>query len=276
MSVERASAAVGAADALLIAAGAGMGVDSGLPDFRGGDGFWSAYPALAARGIAWTDLAQPAAFRHRARLAWGFYGHRLNLYRATRPHAGFALLHRWAQEKPLGAFVFTSNVDGQFQTAGFDPGRIVECHGSLHALQCATPCSETIWAVDRLSVTVDPETCEAVGALPQCPHCGGVARPNLLLFDDWDWLYAPYAAQEARLVAWEAAVERARARLAVIELGAGSAIPTVRRFSQRCQRLGASLVRINPREFGGAVGTIGIDSGALDALTQIDRLLRLQ
>ena len=34
------------ADALIVAAGAGMGVDSGLPDFRGKDGFWRAYPAL--------------------------------------------------------------------------------------------------------------------------------------------------------------------------------------------------------------------------------------
>lgn len=39
--------ALKAADALLITAGAGMGVDSGLPDFRGGQGFWRAYPAIA-------------------------------------------------------------------------------------------------------------------------------------------------------------------------------------------------------------------------------------
>ena len=35
-------------DALLVAAGAGMGVDSGLPDFRGDEGFWRAYPPFAA------------------------------------------------------------------------------------------------------------------------------------------------------------------------------------------------------------------------------------
>ena len=32
------------AEAILITAGAGMGVDSGLPDFRGNEGFWNAYP----------------------------------------------------------------------------------------------------------------------------------------------------------------------------------------------------------------------------------------
>ncbi len=39
------------ADGLLITAGAGMGVDSGLPDFRGAEGFWRAYPALQAEGV---------------------------------------------------------------------------------------------------------------------------------------------------------------------------------------------------------------------------------
>lgn len=71
------------ADGLLITAGAGIGIDSGLPDFRGTEGFWSAYPALRAEGLAFTDIANPAAFQRDARLAWGFYGHRLSLYRST-------------------------------------------------------------------------------------------------------------------------------------------------------------------------------------------------
>jgi hypothetical protein len=54
--LEHAAALVAQAD-LLIAAGAGMGVDSGLPDFRGNQGFWKAYPALAGR--AWSSPAWP-------------------------------------------------------------------------------------------------------------------------------------------------------------------------------------------------------------------------
>ena len=109
------------ADGLLIAAGAGMGVDSGLPDFRGSQGFWKAYPALGNEGIQFEDVASPLTFYRRPRLAWGFYGHRLALYRATVPHAGFEILRRWGDAMPNGPFVYTSNVDGQFQKAGFDP-----------------------------------------------------------------------------------------------------------------------------------------------------------
>src|SRR5262245_16873535 len=117
-----------------------MGVDSGLPDFRGDAGFWKAYPPFARLGLRFVDLASPRWFAEDPARAWGFYGHRLNLYRATAPHRGFDILLGWARDKPHGAFVFTSNVDGHFQKAGFDPARVVECHGAIETSQCAGPC----------------------------------------------------------------------------------------------------------------------------------------
>src|ERR1700693_1271027 len=62
------------ADGLLITAGAGMGVDSGLPDFRGAEGFWRAYPALKHHRMSFEDMANPASFSKMPTLAWGFYG----------------------------------------------------------------------------------------------------------------------------------------------------------------------------------------------------------
>ncbi|HQP37085.1 MAG TPA: Sir2 family NAD-dependent protein deacetylase, partial [Polyangiaceae bacterium] len=73
---EAAAEAIHQADALLITAGAGMGVDSGLPDFRGNQGFWRAYPAYADLGLSFVSLASPGWFQRDPRLAWGFYGHR--------------------------------------------------------------------------------------------------------------------------------------------------------------------------------------------------------
>src|SRR5947209_3431050 len=91
-AVQRAARAVASADALLIAAGAGMSVDSGLPDFRGVQGFWRAYPPYEQLGLGFSSLANPRWFTADPALAWGFYGHRLNLYRAARPHDGFRVL----------------------------------------------------------------------------------------------------------------------------------------------------------------------------------------
>jgi NAD-dependent SIR2 family protein deacetylase len=47
------------ADGLLIAAGAGMRVDSGRPDFRGQEGFWQAYPALRQAGMEFSSITSP-------------------------------------------------------------------------------------------------------------------------------------------------------------------------------------------------------------------------
>ena len=58
-----------------------MGVDSGLPDFRGTQGFWRAYPLYAKLGLDFASMANPRWFTTDPAFAWGFYGHRLELYR---------------------------------------------------------------------------------------------------------------------------------------------------------------------------------------------------
>src|ERR1043165_6094626 len=87
-----AARAIADADALLIGAGAGMGVDSGLPDFRGDEGFWKAYPPF--RGKSFSAVSNPVWFLSDPSQAWGFSGHRLHLYRDALPHAGFEILLR--------------------------------------------------------------------------------------------------------------------------------------------------------------------------------------
>jgi NAD-dependent SIR2 family protein deacetylase len=271
-SIEHAADLVEQADALIVAAGAGMVVDSGLPDFRGNAGFWKAYPALGKQRLNFTEVASPRTFETGPALAWGFYGHRLDLYWRTVPHDGFAVLRRWSDQMPLGSFVFTSNVDGQFQRAGFPEGLVYECHGSIHWLQCLRPCSDDIWRADELSPRVDNDTSRWRGPLPRCPRCGGLARPNILMFGDGGWLEERADQQRARLDAWLA---RAR-RPVVVELGAGTYVASVRYFSQQViHEHGGRLVRINPRE--SEVPTpmdIGLPAGAPQGLTAIDEVLK--
>jgi NAD-dependent SIR2 family protein deacetylase len=264
--------ALRAAEGLVVTAGAGMGVDSGLPDFRGDQGFWRAYPPYARLGLGFSNLANPRWFREDPALAWGFYGHRLELYRRTVPHGGFGLLLRWGEGMRLGSFVFTSNVDGQFQRAGFDPGRIYECHGAIEFLQCLAGCGVGIFPADGVSVEVDAETFRAREPLPSCPRCGSMARPNILMFGDGGWDEARAEEQEQRLARWLA--EARGARLVVIECGAGTAIPSVRSFGERLvgNFPGALLVRINPREPQVPQGHVGVASGALAALQAIEAL----
>lgn len=173
------------ASAVLICAGAGMGVDSGLPDFRGDHGFWKAYPPLQKLNLSFSEMASSHWFENDPHMAWAFYGHRLHLYRATDPHEGFTMLKKLVEEKGDNYFIFTSNVDGQFAKAGFDETKIYECHGSIHYMQCSAQCCTNIWK-NKKEIGVDMQNFRALN-IPLCPKCAEVARPNILMFGDWRW-----------------------------------------------------------------------------------------
>lgn len=233
--IKRAAELIRHADALIIAAGAGMGVDSGLPDFRGRSGFWRAYPTLGRQKIDFASIASPQALQAMPTRVWGFYGHRLDLYRRTVPHNGFAILKKWAERMPGGYRVFTSNVDEHFQKAGFDPTRIHECHGSIHQLQCSIPCSEDVWSADLFIPELDIENCRLLNAPPEC----SIKNP------------------------------------VVIEIGASISIPTVRFFSERTTKQHKGyLIRINPThpKVPRSID-VSLCLGALEALLAIDHFL---
>ena len=111
-----------------------------------------------------------------------------------------------------------------------------------------------------------------------------MARPNIMLFGDAPFVRARAQAQEARLEAWLAGVRSSGARLAVVDVGSGTAIPTVRARAQAVARAhGAPLVRINLREprvpegallreDGGGGGAVELPMAALAALRAIVRV----
>ena len=263
--IEQSAEVISQATAFLFTAGAGMGVDSGLPDFRGDKGFWKAYPAL--HGYPFSSMANPEWFAKDPSRAWGFYGHRLNLYRKTIPHIGFSILQQWAEDRPH--FIFTSNVDGQFQKSGFAEDHIYECHGSIHWLQHLNPRikGSAVWSAQELVVDVDESTIRAQGVLPQ--RAGEIVRPNILMFGDWHWVDERSEQQVERLNGW--LQETDLSKLVIVEAGAGTAIPSVRNFSNRLSSTGGTLIRINPRESMG--GDISFACGAAQALTAINEAL---
>jgi NAD-dependent SIR2 family protein deacetylase len=269
--LDEAANLIGQADSLIISAGAGIGVDSGLPDFRGNEGFWQAYPALKQANIDFYKIANPSAFENMPRRAWGFYGHRLNLYRQTPPHNGFTQLLRLANTKKGGYSIFTSNVDGHFQRAGFDKNCINECHGSILHLQCLGVCSTHVWSATELLPDIDEQRCHLNSSLPVCDQCGGLARPNILMFDDWGWVSQRQRTQALYQEQWLETINKP----VIIELGAGTTIPSVRRFSERiCREFGAMLIRINPNEpETGALTGVSLPLGAVEAIDLISARL---
>lgn len=259
------------ADALVITAGAGIGVDSGLPDFRGDRGFWKAYPMYEKLGLSFVDAANPVHFENDPSFGWGFYGHRLELYRNTAPHKGFDIIVKWIKNMNKDYFVVTSNVDGQFQKAGFEESKIYEIHRSIHHLQCTTPCSDNIWE-NHQAVEIDYNSMRAFN-IPASKFCKMVARPNILMFGDYPWLPDRSHRQSGRYDLF--LQEHKKDKLVVIEMGAGTAIPSIRYAGERLTRThNAKMIRINPRESPIDGGHISIDKGALESIQKIDSILK--
>ncbi len=267
---EQAAAIISKSRSLIVTAGAGMGVDSGLPDFRGPRGFWRAYPMYEKLGISFVEAANPRHFESNPSFGWGFYGHRIRMYRETMPHPGFFLLLKWIDTLGLESFVVTSNVDGHFQKAGFDSEKILEVHGSIHFLQCIRPCGRTIWE-NHEEIPVDFSTMLA-RHIPRCAACGDVARPNILMFGDYSWISDRTDGQRDKFEGFLRKV--CAGPLTVVEIGAGTVIPTIRNLGERLgTNFGATVIRINTGEPHISSPHISMGCGALDGLRGIDSVL---
>src|SRR5262249_50735075 len=141
--------------------------------------------------------------------------------------------------------------------------------------QCLRACGAGLFPAAPGDVAVDARTFRAAPPLPRCPSCGALARPNVLMFGDGGWDDGRTRAQRARLAAGLAEVEAAGAPLAIVECGAGTAVPTVRMTGESlARRPGATLIRINVREPEVPPGGVGLAMGARAALAAIEARLR--
>ncbi len=105
---------------VLVVTGAGISAESGIPTFRGADGYWRNHRA--------EELASPEGFARDPQLVWEWYDHRRRLVAECEPNAGHqavAALERRAPEFML----ITQNVDGLHRLAGSE--RVVELHGNI-------------------------------------------------------------------------------------------------------------------------------------------------
>ena len=214
------------AEALLIGAGAGMGVDSGLPDFRGNEGFWRAYPPFARLGLSFVELANPRWFEEDPALAWGFYGHRLELYRRVVPHRGFEMLREWGRgDAGQGCSCSRRTWTGSFRRLDSSRRRVLEAHGSIHRLQCCERCGVGIFEAEGQTVEVDEGDDAGGSAAAELSRVWGAGAAQHL--DVWGLGVgsAATAAQEARFQGVvSSGVEQRKGRLVVVECGAGGAM----------------------------------------------------
>ncbi len=167
MELEQAARTLRAARRLVVATGAGMSKESGIPTFRDAQqGWWARYRP--------EELASPEGFRRDPARVWGWYNFRRRLVVSHSPHAGHRALARLETLLPQ-LVVVTQNVDGMHQRAG--SSRVLELHGNINRFKC----------FDRNHpIDIELPLAETDGPVepPTCPSCGSYVRPDVVWYGE--------------------------------------------------------------------------------------------
>ena len=149
---------------LVFFGGAGVSTESGIPDFRSADGLYRRRGAVLPETILSAEFfyAHPAEF-------YAFYREKM-LVLDAQPNAAHRALADW-EEKGILSAVVTQNIDGLHQKAG--SCRVFELHGSIHKNTCLT-CGRKFTG----------EEIAKTQGVPHCPSCGGIVKPDVVLYGE--------------------------------------------------------------------------------------------
>jgi len=254
--------------AIIILTGAGMGVDSGLTDYRGNSGQWGR--VMDDTNLNAIEVVNPKYFLENTKYIWKMFAHRMIEYKNTNPHNGFKILKKWIQDFDLDYFLITSNVDEHFIKSGFDEEKQRELHGNIFYMQCNKPCNKKVWRYDfeieKLLSDIENEK------YPKCPICGELVRPNVYMFRDYAYISSRSDEQEKRFQ--EFLQKNKEYQIIVFEIGSGPHVQSIRKKTRMLKlNYNAKIVRINPKDFKIKEPHIGIGKGALETLTEVNKFI---
>jgi NAD-dependent SIR2 family protein deacetylase len=243
------------ADGIVILAGAGMGVEAGIPDFRGASGVWT------SEKDTFIKFASGNAWHERPLEAWNFYIERFISCGELEPHRGYYDLKNLLARLGKDTFVMTSNVDGHFEKAGYAVDKIYTIHGDLKHIQCSDKCCRDIHPMPKFTKLLD-----SIVEAPHCDKCGNVMRPLVMMFNDPWFVTTEIDKQAAICLDWL----NSKRNIVGIEIGAGLAVPSLRIYGEERTN---TLIRINPHDYQiHRPQDIAIEATAIDG---IDTLIKI-
>lgn len=151
-------------DSIVFFGGAGVSTESGIPDFRSVDGLYNQqydYPP--------ETILSHTFFRRNTEEFYRFYRAKM-LALDAKPNAAHKKLAQWEQEGKLKAVV-TQNIDGLHQAAGSK--MVYELHGSVHRNYC-----------QKCGAFYDARYMLESKGIPKCEKCGGIIKPDVVLYEE--------------------------------------------------------------------------------------------
>ena len=197
---------------IVFVTGAGISQESGIPTFRGKDGYWRKYDPM--------KLASIDAFYDDPKLVWEWYEDRRKNILAVKPNEGHFAISQMEEFKDV--IVLTQNIDGLHQRSGST--NVLELHGSIIRIKC-TVCDFT----DNIT--------ENFESLPPKCKCGSMLRPDVVWFGE-----------PLRQNIWQSAMKEASVCDVMIIVGTSLVVSPANTLPVYAKQNGAILIEVNPEK----------------------------
>ena len=221
---------------ILLLTGAGISAESGIPTFRGKEGYWQ----VGSNNYHPQEMATHAAFLRMPDEIWAWYLYRRSVCRAADPNPAHRAVAKLEQSLGDRFVLATQNVDGLHLRAGNTLKRTYQIHGNIDFMRCGDDCSTAFIPLPE-GVDTRWEKGRSLGEhereLLRCPRCGARARPHVLWFDEYY--------DEERFRFHSTLEVAARASLLVV-VGSTGQTNLPHQVGELVARRGASMIVVNP------------------------------
>ena len=152
---------------IIVLTGAGISTESGLPDFRSKDGFWTKNQPIQFQDYLDNEEQQ--------RLSWSRNIELHKILKKIRPNIGHTFVEKIVNLSSKENFLITQNIDGLHQRSGVPEDKIIEIHGNAIEARCLD-CGETADILDfHAAIKVN-------NPLPKCINCNGIVKVATISF----------------------------------------------------------------------------------------------
>lgn len=216
--------------------GAGVSAESGIPTFRGKEGYWR----VGSQHYQPEEMATMAAFREMPDEVWSWYLYRRSVCHAAEPNSAHRAIVRSEMRGNHDFLLVTQNVDGLHLRAGNTPERTYQIHGNIDFMRCIRECLpapvplpeeiDDVWEKGRPLGDRERE-------LLVCPSCGAQARPHVLWFDE------SYDEENFR---FQSSIEAARNASVLVIAGTTGATSLPMHIGTMAAQRGVPMLVVNP------------------------------
>jgi len=162
--------------------GAGVSAESGIPTFRGAEGYWT----IGSREYQPQEMATYSMFTQNPYEVWKWYLYRKNICEKADPNSGHVAVAEMEKLFKNRFTLITQNVDGLHIRAGNTTERTFQIHGNIFFMRCVNECTSKIFPLPEhlCGKEKDEDLTEEEKCLVRCPYCGSLTRPHVLWFDE--------------------------------------------------------------------------------------------